>query len=273
MNRKNMRHRYAFAGAYLACFVVIEFGYALLTPDAQARLIAWASTSVANLEHEPALPLVFSALVTPGDFVIWPVLIALAVFGANRALGNARTALVCLAGQVIGSLVSEGIVAYRVDAGQLAVANRYLTDVGPSYVVVSAIVIALACGTWFARALAAADLAVLVFPGHIFGGLSQLDVSAVGHLTAMLTAAAATALILIRRRRRATSSRRSGGHVAGADGHADQVGDPGGAGPKEQLPQRAAPERPFGQPGHQAPADDRGDGGEAERGGHDVQAG
>ena len=273
MNPKNMRHRYAFAGAYLACFVVIEFGYALLTPDAQARLIAWASTSVANLEHEPALPLVFSALVTPGDFVIWPVLIALAVFGANRALGNARTALVCLAGQVIGSLVSEGIVAYRVDAGQLAVANRYLTDVGPSYVVVSAIVIALACGTWFARALAAADLAVLVFPGHIFGGLSQLDVSAVGHLTAMLTAAAATALILIRRRRRATSSRRSGGHVAGADGHADQVGDPGGAGPKEQLPQRAAPERPFGQPGHQAPADDRGDGGEGERGGHDVQAG
>ena len=102
---------------------------------------------------------------------------------------------------MIGSLVSEGIVAYRVDAGQLAVANRYLTDVGPSYVVVSAIVIALACGTWLARALAAVDLVVLVFLGHIFGGLSQLDVSAVGHLTAMLTAAAATAVILARRSR------------------------------------------------------------------------
>ena len=102
---------------------------------------------------------------------------------------------------MIGSLVSEGIVAYRVDAGQLAVANRYLTDVGPSYVVVSAIVIALACGTWLARALAAVDLVILVFPGHIFGGLSQLDVSAVGHLTAMLTAAATTALILTRRNR------------------------------------------------------------------------
>ena len=205
-----------------------------------------------------------SALVTPGYFVVWPVLIALAVFGANRALGNARTALVCLAGQVIGSLVSEGIVAYRVDAGQLAVANRYLTDVGPSYVVVSAIVIALACGTWLARVLAAVDLAVLVFPGHIFGGLSQLDVSAVGHLTAMLTAAAATALILARR------GRRSGGHLV--DGHADQVGDRDGAGPQDQLPHRAPPERPLGQPGHQAPADDRGDGGEAERDGHQVQA-
>jgi len=261
-----VRQRYGFAAGYLACFLATEFVYDQLTPAAQIRLIAWASTNVANLEHEPALPLVLSALVTPGYFVVWPVLIALAVFGANRALGNARTALVCLAGQVIGSLVSEGIVAYRVDVGQLADANRYLTDVGPSYVVVSAIVIALACGTWLARALAAVDLVVLVFPGHIFGGLSQLDVSAVGHLTAMLTAAAATALFLTRR------GHGSGGHVADADGHADQVGDPGGAGPQDQLPQRAAPERPFGQPGHQAPADDRGDGGDAERGGHHVQA-
>ena len=64
------------------------------------------------------------------------MLIALAAFGANRALGSARTALVCLAGHVIGSGVSEGIVAYRVDADQLSAASRYLTDVGPSYVVV-----------------------------------------------------------------------------------------------------------------------------------------
>ena len=98
---------------------------------------------------------------------------------------------------MIGSLVSEGIVAYRVDAGQLSAANRHLSDVGPSYVVLSAIVIALACGTWLARMLAAVDLVLLVFPGQIFGGLSQLDVAAVGHLTAMLTAAAATALILV----------------------------------------------------------------------------
>jgi hypothetical protein len=285
MKRSRIVSRYGFACAYLACFVAAELLYTLLSPDAQARLIAWASTDVANLEHEPAGPLLVSALFTPGYLTVWPVLIALAAFGANRALGNARTALVCLAGQVLGSLVSEGIVAYRVDAGQLAVANRYLTDVGPSYVVVSAIVIALACGTWPARALAAVDLAVLVFPGHIFGGLSQLDVSAVGHLTAMLTAAAVTALLLTRRGRgaggRGAGGRRVGGRrpaarrsgERGADGHADQVGDPGGARPQDQLPHRAPPERPVGQPGDQAPADDRGDGGEGERDGHQVQAG
>jgi hypothetical protein len=40
-----MRHRYAFASAYLACFVATELVYTVLDPNAQARLIAWASTS------------------------------------------------------------------------------------------------------------------------------------------------------------------------------------------------------------------------------------
>jgi hypothetical protein len=259
-----LRH-YGFAVAYLAGFVVAELAYTLLDPDAQARLIAWASTNVANLEHEPVGPLLVSAFVTPGFFVAWPVLMGLAVFGANRALGNARTALVCLAGHVIGSLVSEGILAYRVDAGQLSAANRHITDVGPSYVVLSAIVIALACGGWLARALAAVGLVVLVFPGQIFTGLSHLDVAAVGHLTAALTAAGATALILSRR-----GSGGSGGHV---DAHPDEVGDRDGASAQDQLPDRTPPERPVGHPGDHAPADDRGDGGEPEREGQHVQAG
>ena len=266
-----LRRRYGFAVAYLGCFLAVELAYTLLDPPAQARLIAWASTNVANLEHEPAGPLLVSAFVTPGYFGAWPVLIALALFGANRALGNTRTALVCLAGHVIGSLVSEGILAYRIDAGQLSAANRHISDVGPSYVVLSAIVIALACGTWLARVLAAVGLVLLVFPGQIFAGLSQLDVTAVGHLTAALTAAAATALILFRQSRRRDRDRgsgASGGHVT--DGHADQVGDRDGAGAQEQLPDGAPPERPVGQPGHHPPAGDRGDGGEPERDGQHI---
>jgi hypothetical protein len=196
-----VRSRYAFAWAYLGCYLAAELAWVLLTPHAQAALAAWASTSVANLEREPAGPLLLSAFVGPGNLLIWPALIALSAFGANRALGNARATLACVAGHVIGSLVSEGIVAYRVDAGQLPVTSRHLTDVGPSYVVVSAIVIAVVCGTWLARAAAALDFAVLVAGGHIFGGLSRLDVSAVGHLTALVTAAAAVTLTLARRRR------------------------------------------------------------------------
>jgi hypothetical protein len=195
-----MFRRYGFACAYLACYLVAELVYALLNPHAQATLTAWASTNVANLEHEPVGPLVLSAFVGPGYLLVWPVLIVLAVFPANQALGNARTALICVAGHVIGTAVSEGIVAYRVDAGQLPVADRYLTDVGPSYVVVSAIVIAVICGTWLGRAAALLDFALLVFGGHIFSGLSHLDVAAVGHLTAIITAAVLTAILARRAR-------------------------------------------------------------------------
>jgi membrane associated rhomboid family serine protease len=200
-----MFRRYGFACAYLACYLVAELVYVLLNRPAQATLTAWASTNVANLEHEPVVPLVLSAFVGPGYLFVWPVLIALAIFPANQALGNARTALICVAGHVIGTAVSEGIVAYRVDAGQLPAADRYLTDVGPSYVVVSAIVIAVICGTWPGRAAALLDFALLVFGGHIFGGLSHLDVAAVGHLSAMITAAVLTA-ILARRGRAAPTA-------------------------------------------------------------------
>ncbi len=216
--------RYGFATGYLACFVVANLVFALLRPPAQAAVSAWASTSVANLEHEPIGPLVASAFIAPGYPVIWPLLAALALFGANHALGNTRTALVCAAGHVIGSLVSEGIVAYRVDVGQLPVADRYLTDIGPSYVVVSAIMIAVIGGTWLARALAVLDFAILVFAGHIFAGLSHLDVAAVGHLTAAVTAAALTVPLIKRKR---------SGDVT--DQGADQVGEAGRSGPEQQL--------------------------------------
>ena len=196
-----MFRRYAFAWWYLGTYVVAEVVYAALSPAAQAALDNWATTSVANLEHDPVGSLLFSAFIGPGDYFALPLLIALAVFGANRALGNLRTAVICAAGHVIGTLVSEGIVAYRVGNGQLPAASRHLIDLGPSYVVMSAIVIALVCGSTAARVAAAVDLAILVFIGDIFGGLSRLAVPAVGHVTAALVAAVCVALVLVRSRR------------------------------------------------------------------------
>jgi len=69
-------------------------------------------------------------------------------------------------------------------------------------VVVSAIVVALLYGSWLARAAAALDLALLIFVGNIFGGLSDLDVAAVGHVTAMTVAAAVGSLLVWQLRRR-----------------------------------------------------------------------
>ena len=193
---------YAVAWLYLAGFIAAEVVYAALSPHDQAAVLGWASTNVHNLRHDPVGCLVASAFVTQTFATAWPALIALAMFGANRVLGNWRTVLVCAAGQVAGTLVSEGIVGYRVSRGLLPAADRYIIDVGPSYVVVSAIVVALLYGSWLARAAAALDLALLVVVGDIFGGLSDLDVAAVGHVTAMTVAAALGSVLVWRLRRR-----------------------------------------------------------------------
>jgi hypothetical protein len=194
---------YAVAWIFLGIFVLTELVYALLPAHDQAALVSWASTSVYNLRHHPVSSLLTSAFIPQESASDWPLLIALSMFGANRALGNWRTAVVCAAGQVIGTLVSEAIVAYRVAHGQLPAVDRYLIDIGPSYVVVAVIVVALLLGSWLARVGAAVALLLLIVVGDIFGGLSQLQVSAVGHVTAIVIAAAAAGVVAWQARRRA----------------------------------------------------------------------
>ena len=196
--------RYAVAWSYLAAVIVAEVTYALLPGRDQAALLRWASTNVHNLQHDPVGCMIVSAFFPQDSASAWPALIALALFGANRALGNWRTAAVCAAGHVIGTLVSEGILDYRIAHGALPESSRFIIDVGPSYVVVAAIAAAVLYGGWLARAAAVLDLALLAFVGDIFAGLSKLDVSAVGHVTALAVGAlgATLAVAHLRRRRR-----------------------------------------------------------------------
>ena len=180
--------RYAVSWVYLALFVVTDVVFACLSPSARLAFQERASTNVVNLHSDPVGSLAASAFVPPGSTIAWPALIAMAMFGANKVLGNWRTALVCAAGHVCGTLVSEGITDYRISHGQVPQAASRIIDVGPSYVVVSAIVVAVLYGPWLARILAALDLALLVFIGGIFSGLATLQVAAVGHTTAIVTA-------------------------------------------------------------------------------------
>jgi hypothetical protein len=179
--------RHAAAWVYLAAVCLAELVYVLLPPPDRAALVRWASTSVHNLTHHPVASLIASAFFPTAFLWAWPALVALALFGATSVFGNWRTVVTCAAGQVIGTLVSEGIVAYRVSAGSLPAADRFLLDVGPSYVVVAAIAVGLLHGGWLVRGAAVLDLALLIFVGQIFAGLSHLEVAPVGHLTALIT--------------------------------------------------------------------------------------
>ena len=196
--------RYAVAWGYLAVFTAFDITLALLPADSTFAVRQWASTNPINLRHDPLGSLVVSALIPGEDFVAWPFLIAMALFGANRILGNRRTLLVCVAGHVLGTLVSEGIAAYRISAGLLPESASRIIDVGPSYVVVAAITVAILYGPWLVRILAAVDLILLIFGGGIFDGLTTLEVAAVGHTTSILVSAALGGLLLWRLRRSCT---------------------------------------------------------------------
>lgn len=185
------------AATFLLLIVAGEIVLTVLSAHQRAAVIAWASTNVANLHHHPIPALVFSAFLPTSSLLAWAPIIALAMFGANRAVGNLRLALICAAGHVIGTAVSEGIVAYRIGHHELPQAWAHITDVGASYVVVSAIVVAVIAGSWPARIAALADFAILVLIGHIFADLTRLHVAPVGHLTAMTVA---TILAVVLRR-------------------------------------------------------------------------
>jgi hypothetical protein len=195
--------RYAVTWCYLAVFCAAEIVYALLPGHDQSALIAWASTNVHNLAHNPLGCMIASAFFATGAFTAWPLLIALGMAGANGVLGNWRLAVTCIAGHVIGTLVSEGILWYQIAHATRPTADRFITDVGPSYIVVAAIAVGLLWGSWAGRLAAAVSFGVLVFVGQIFSGLSHLDVSAVGHVTALLTGSALGSFLAWQRRARA----------------------------------------------------------------------
>jgi hypothetical protein len=194
--------RYAVTWIYLALFGAAEISYALLSHQAQLAVLHWTSTSVHNLEHHPVGCLVASAFIPTSFISVWPLIIAVALLGANHVLGNWRTLLTCGAGHIVGTVVSEGIVAYRIAHGALPGSDRYLIDVGPSYIVVAAIAAGLLWGTSLIRAAAALDFLLLIFVGDIFTGLGTLQLAAVGHLTALITGAAVSTALVWRRKAR-----------------------------------------------------------------------
>jgi len=162
---------------------------------------SWASTNIVNLRHDPVGCLVASAFIPSGSAIAWPVLIAVALLGASRVLGSWRTVLVCASGHALGTLVSEGIVAYRISQGLLPESDSRIIDVGPSYVVVAALTVAVLFGPWIARILAGLGLALMIFVGGIFSGLSTLDVAAVGHVTSIAVGATLGGFLAWRLRR------------------------------------------------------------------------
>ncbi|MGY4925803.1 rhomboid-like protein [Streptomyces sp. 900105755] len=196
----------------------VTWGFALLAAASSLTygddhaVNAWASTNLANMGDHPVEALIASAFLFDAD--PWACLRSIAFTGAVLAFlvirfGNMRVALIA-AGQVLGTLVSEGLLAARIAAGQADPALRTTLDVGPSYVIVSALAAVVVAGAqrWH-RWTALAALAMRA--PHITSGLTTLGVTPVGHVTALSTG------LLLAWGLRSSDARHRLAHVTGPD--------------------------------------------------------
>lgn len=202
--------RFAVPVVFIAALCAVSSVYAYaLAPAGRRSLVAATATNLANLRTDPFGTLVASAFVAEGGPWAWAPFAAVGLFPLAHRLGGPRTLLLIAAAHVIGTLVSEGVLAWRISTGAVPRSLRFLDDVGPSYVVTSALVATLLYGSarragglrafqtslWW-RLAALAGL-VTLYP-YIFTGLGHLDVAAVGHAVA-LAVGAGGGLLLARR--------------------------------------------------------------------------
>lgn len=173
------------AAVYTGIMVIAEIALNTRSPRVRSAWLAWASTSLANLHAHPIRSLVASAFLPDGDLAGWLALALIGLVAAGQALGNRRLAVLVAVSHVAATLFSQGLLAVRLNAGVPgAAADALVLDVGSSYVVVPALVVGIGYGSWPARVLSA--LAFAALSPHLFGGLTHLNVSAVGHCCAIV---------------------------------------------------------------------------------------
>jgi len=167
---------------FVALLAAAEIGYALLARPDATRLAAWASTNVDRLRTEPIGPMVVSAFVVEDHPFAWLAVAAVAFALVEWRVGWWRALAPAVAAHVLGTLVSEGIVWWRVDDHALPASALYQLDIGASYVVVGVLAVAIVVAPR-AGQIVAAGLLLALAPA-LLDGTSTLAVPAVGHLTA-----------------------------------------------------------------------------------------
>lgn len=205
--------RYPLPFFFIMAFCAVSGVYAYwLRPAEQRLFVGLTATNLVNLRADPIGTLVASAFVAEAAPWMWVVLAIIGLFPVAHRFGNVRALLLVGTAQVIGSVVSEGLLAWRIADGAMPASMRYLDDVGPSYVIASALVATILFGAepavrtarhghwlfdrvrsrWW-RVGAAVSLAFLA--PHLFQGLQRLDVAAVGHVISMVIGAAGGLLL------------------------------------------------------------------------------
>ncbi len=192
---------------FIVAFCAVSSVYVGIGGYGRRSIVAATATNIHNLQTDPLGTLIASAFVAEGIPWFWVALAVVGLFPLTSRFGNLKALLLVFSAHVVGTLISEGVVAWRISLGELPRSMRLLDDVGPSYVIAAALVATLlygpkglgrVSGRWW-RVGAAIGL-LLLLPS-LFDGLEHLDVAAVGHIVA-LTTGAGLGLLYVRLERR-----------------------------------------------------------------------
>ena len=172
----------AYAAALLATNIWLE----LASPRVEGRVLQDASTNLAHLLHDPWFVLPASALFTRGGLVYALIGCALCLAPLELVEGPRRALVIGLAGHVIGTLVSEAVVAVRIAAGDLPESARHVLDVGPSYILVATAAAVIASTRVGRRLRVLCALAIAPVFVYTAWRLPDGRIDSIGHLTAGL---------------------------------------------------------------------------------------
>lgn len=138
MHPLRLARRWPLVGTAYTAMLVGGYVWWVLQPAGQRMsILADCSTDVAHLERVPWLVLPASSIWS-GDNIGWWIGVTLLCLGVLELVHGPLAAIVTGAvAHVMGTLVSEGLIAARIAAGQLSSSARHVLDVGPSYVVAS----------------------------------------------------------------------------------------------------------------------------------------
>ena len=146
------------------------------------RLMDWCSTNLANIRPSghPVEAFVASAFIPQESAGVWP-LFALSLFSVVAVLGARKTVLL-LGGVHIGvSMVTEGLVWWQIHHGTLPWSEAHMWDTGPSYLVVTALTVAIAVARPLLLRVVWAACLVGAAPS-LLEGIDHADYTAIGHV-------------------------------------------------------------------------------------------
>jgi hypothetical protein len=163
-----------------------DLWWVLQSPHQRLAILWDSSTDLSHLRHVPWLVLPASSLWSGHLIAYWAVVTLLCLGALELVRGPVVTLVTGLAAHVIGTVVSEGILAIRIGLGAVSSSATHLLDVGPSYIVAScaAAVVASSRAPRLVRIGCAVTLIPLLVSAFDVDDAGQ--VASVGHGVAIL---------------------------------------------------------------------------------------